>query len=180
MPACARPRVRAGRPLDVSWPLLRSVTPTLYPTNSLANYIDAEIHVYVFSNKKQTTQINVTISELPTGVTGLRSFYFISELASTTILQVWSYALSGFFRKFAVTSFFSIVFSFIIESASLSQDKAAQGNTALGCTAIVGAVIVSATHRHKHSRLIPHAATSVGCGIVMYTITFSSDQVRTC
>ena len=90
---------------------------------------------------------------------------------------MWSYAASGFFRKFAVTAFFSIYEVYIQLVTDLRIEKVTQGSTILGCTSVVGVVLIIVTHDIEYSRLLAHASSCISFGVITFAMTGIESQV---
>ena len=92
-------------------------------------------------------------------------------------LQAWTYALSGFFRKFSLTSFFSLYENYLVEYTGLTLQRAATCSTVLGCSLIVGILMSTSTHRIKYNRLAIHSLSQVLGGIFVICLTALHTEV---
>ena len=93
---------------------------------------------------------------------------------------MWSFLACGFFRKFGLTSFFSIVNDYIVTETEMTLQEAAVGTTLIGTFSILGILLILfTTSRFTYSKVIPHAGTTFGYALCMFLVTLTEQKAST-
>lgn len=84
----------------------------------------------------------------------------------------------GFFRKFGITSFFSLINDYMVKRKDLTPKDAATGPTFTGVFSVLGILLVLfTTAKFKYTKLIPHGVTTITYAGCMLATTFVHKNV---